>query len=71
MTIEVTINDITGQTPYDIYICDSGATTCVYVDTISNTPYVFNIPQSFSNLNSYSVKIVDNNNCSVFKNFNI
>lgn len=71
MTIEVTINNITGQTPYDIYICNSGVTTCIYVDTILSTPYVFDIPQSFSNLNSYSVKIVDSNNCVIFKNFNV
>lgn len=71
MIIEVTINDITGQTPYDVYICDSGATTCIYVDTIISIPYSFDVPQSFSNLSSYGVKIIDNNNCNIFKIFNV
>lgn len=71
MTVDVTINNITGQTPFDIYICDSGATTCIYVNTISSTPYIFTIPSSFSNLESYGLKIVDNNNCIIFKTFNV
>lgn len=71
MTIEVTINNITAQTPYDVYICDSGSTTCIYVNTVSTVPYTFSIPESFSNLNSYGVKIIDNNNCVIFKTFNI
>lgn len=71
MIIQVTINNITGQTPYDVYVCDSGTTTCIYVDTINSTPYTFDVPQAFSNLNSYAVKIVDNNNCLIIKNFNI
>jgi hypothetical protein len=47
MALQVTINDITGQTPFDIYICQSDGTGCFYMATISTTPYVFDIPPPY------------------------
>jgi hypothetical protein len=65
MTTEVTINDITGATPFDVYICDTSQITCVYITTITTTPFVFNIPVLLEGQPSYVLKIVDDNNCII------
>ena len=38
----ITLNDITGSTPYDVYLCLSGGTPCYYIDTIESTELPFN-----------------------------
>lgn len=65
MPTNITINDITGTTPFDIYICNSGLTTCIYVDTINNTsfPYDFQIPSIIEGQLSYKLKVVDDDGC--------
>jgi len=69
MPTNLTINNITGQTPYDIYICDSGATTCIYVSTITDMdiPYSFDIPNIFDSLSTFKMKIIDDNNCEIIE----
>jgi len=65
MAIDITIASITGQSPYDIYICDSVVANCVYISTIQsgNTPYIFTVPTPLDNQTSLCVKIVDSNEC--------
>jgi hypothetical protein len=67
MPTDITISNINGQEPYDIYICDSGLTTCYYVNTINNSdfPFEFQVPTVFDGLYVYNVKAVDGNNCEV------
>jgi hypothetical protein len=65
MAVQVTINGITGQSPFDIYICQSDGTGCFYMTTISITPYVFDIPSPQDTSLSYMLKVIDNNNCVV------
>lgn len=65
MPTDITINDITGSTPYDVYLCDNPITTCFYVDTISVLPYTFEVPSILSNQNDFTLKIVDNNDCII------
>lgn len=65
MAIQVTINDITGVTPYDVYICQSGGTGCFYIDTITTTPYVFDIPEPYNTGTEYMLKIIDGQNCQI------
>lgn len=65
MAIQVTINAITGTSPYDIYICQSNGTNCFYISTITTTPYVFDIPEPYNTVTSYMVKVIDNNNCLI------
>jgi len=65
MAIQVTINGITGTSPFDIYICQSNGTNCFYMTTISSTPYVFDIPEPYNTATTYMVKVIDNNNCQV------
>jgi hypothetical protein len=65
MTTEITINNITGASPYDVYICDSSQITCVYISTITTTPFVFNVPVLLEGQSSYVLKIVDDNGCPI------
>lgn len=70
MAVKVTISGITGVTPYDIYICQSGGTGCFYISTITDSqvspdPYEFDIPPPYDTSSSYMLKILDNNNCII------
>jgi hypothetical protein len=65
MAVQVTINSITGQSPYNLYICQSNGGGCFYVTTITTTPYVFDIPSPYDTSSSYMLKVVDANNCTI------
>lgn len=65
MAIRVVINSITGASPYDVYICQPDNTGCFYIATINSTPYQFDIPTPYDNLDAYMLKIVDNFNCII------
>ena len=68
MPTNITINNITGTTPFDIYICDDPITTCVYVDTITTLPYTFSVPIILDGQLSYNLKVIDEFNCVVIQN---
>lgn len=65
MSLSVNISSIVGTPPFDIYICQTGGTSCFYIDTISETTYSFDIPQPYDKNSAYMLKIVDNNNCVI------
>ena len=67
MPTTITINDISGATPYDVYVCDSSEITCIYVETVGSgdLPTNFDVPSIMEGQTSYVLKIVDNNNCVV------
>jgi len=65
MAQQVTIYDITGQTPYDIYICQGDGTGCFYMATISTVPYSFDIPAPYDTSTQYMLKVVDQNGCVI------
>ena len=73
MDTNITITSITGITPYDVYVCDTGYTTCVYVSTINSgdLPYSFMIPSIFSSFTDFVVKVIDDNNCVITENISI
>jgi hypothetical protein len=66
MPAKIIINNITGATPFDIYICDNPITNCIYINTISTLPYEFNIPSIMENQDDYNLKVIDDNNCITF-----
>ncbi len=70
MPTDITISSLNGSSPFDVYVCDTGMTTCIYVNTINSgdIPYVFEIPSVFLTLNNFTVKVVDDNNCIVTSN---
>lgn len=65
MSIQVNINSITGQTPFDIYICQSDGFDCFYMETITSAPYSFFIPSPYDKSYSYMLKIIDDNGCII------
>ena len=65
MAVQVTISNVTGQTPYDVYVCQTNGSACFYITTISSTPYVFDIPAPYNNLSAYMLKLIDGNNCII------
>jgi hypothetical protein len=65
MAIQVTIDSIVGQPPYDIYICQTGGTSCFYMTTISSTPYSFDIPTPYNTSDAYMLKVIDNKGCVI------
>lgn len=66
MPTDITINNISGSTPFDVWVCDTGYTSCVYVSTINSgdLPYTFEIPFVYSSLFDFIVRVVDDNDCT-------
>jgi hypothetical protein len=73
MAVQVTVNNITGSTPYQVYVCDSTLSSCIYISQIqsANLPYNFIIPQPFENLVNYSIKIIDVYGCVITNTFTV
>jgi hypothetical protein len=65
MAVQVTINSLTGTSPYDVYICDGSVSNCVYIATISSPPYVFDVPPPLDTETSLCVKVIDTNGCII------
>jgi hypothetical protein len=65
MEVQVTISGITGQSPYDIYVCQVNGSGCFYISTITSTPYVFDIPAPYNVSPNYMIKAIDANNCII------
>ena len=64
MSQEVTISSVTGNTPVEIYYCDSTSGSCVYQATVSVFPYTFDVPPPYDEQNIV-IKIVDTQNCEI------
>ena len=62
MSQQVTITSVTGNTPVNIYYCDSFSANCVYVATVSTFPYVFDVPSPYDESN-FVIKIIDTQGC--------
>jgi hypothetical protein len=64
MSQEVTISSVTGNTPVEIYYCDSISGNCVYQATVSVFPYTFNVPSPYDEQNIV-IKIIDTQSCEI------
>ena len=62
----ITIDSITGQSPYNIYLCDVSFANCIYMNTITDLdiPYTFEAPPLYDNTSNIVIRSVDNNGCS-------
>jgi hypothetical protein len=67
MPIDITINNISGSTPFDVYVCDTGMTSCVYVSTINSVdlPYTFEVPIIYANSTGFNLRVIDDNECQI------
>ena len=61
MPTQFTISTFSGYDPFSVYLCDTGQTTCIYIDTITSAsiPYVFDAPIILDSLTEYTVKTID------------
>lgn len=64
----IQINSISGNSPYDVYVCDITLTYCYLVtgSTSIPTPYQFVVPPPLTNVTSLILKIVDSLGCEKF-----
>jgi len=66
MPTTVTINGVTANTPFYIFVCNDPITQCLYITEILNTPTYpiqFDIPSPYDTLGTYNIKIVDDDGC--------
>jgi hypothetical protein len=64
----IQITSISGNSPYDIYVCDITLTYCYLVSgsTTITTPYQFIVPSPLNNVTSLILKIIDSLGCEKF-----
>jgi len=67
MPVDITINGLTGLSPYDVYVCDNPNTICVYIDTINSgdLPYTFQVPEPWETMSSFTLQVTDSNGCNI------
>ena len=66
MSQQVTLTNINGVPPYQVYVCDINQYYCLSAATINTTvppTYTFTIPSFFTNIPEVLIKIVDSTNC--------
>lgn len=73
MPINITLTSVSGPSPFHIYVCDTGFTSCIYVNTVIpiDIPYQIGVPPLFSSLSNVVVKVVDNNGCEINQTISI
>jgi hypothetical protein len=73
MPTQITINTLTGLPPFDVYTCDTGYTTCVYVSTIGfgQIPYAFMLPFIQEGMNPIGLRVIDSANCIIDENLTL
>jgi len=71
MTNQITISGITGNPPYDVYVCDITNTYCYLItgSTLIPPTLIFNVPPPLEDVNSVLVKITDISGCTTFINY--
>ena len=65
MPVQVTISSLSGTPNYDVYVCNSGGTSCTYVTTITGPSAVINVPPLLNNDLNICVKIIDAVGCEI------
>lgn len=63
MPVQVTISSLTGNSPYQLYVCDTTLTACTYVVTFAYPPYVFNLPAPYDTASEFCLKVIDADGC--------
>lgn len=68
MSCSIQINSISGTSPFDIYMCDTGLVQCVFLQTETSPTYpiILTTPNTLMGVTSFIIKIIDGNGCSIF-----
>ena len=62
MPINVEIESVTGNTPVNIYVCDSGGSSCTYIATVAVFPFQFEVDDTYATAD-FTIKIIDSADC--------
>lgn len=67
MAKTITITNLVGTQPFQIYLCDSGFTSCIYFDEINNgdIPKTILVPLPLESFVNYGVLALDANGCEI------
>lgn len=70
MSSRLIIQNVTGSTPYQVYVCNIFETVCEYLGILSGTTLgkVFYLSSTFDTAPIITVKLIDNNGCEIKKN---
>lgn len=62
---QITVTNFIGLAPFDVYLCDPGFNSCIWITQSNNVPVVFTVPSPYDLNSSFGLKIIDSNNCRV------
>ena len=67
MPTSITINNISGTSPYDVYLSPVDETNYFYMDHIESVdlPYTFVVPKALANQKQYCIRIKDGDGCII------
>jgi len=67
MSKVITINSVTGPTPYNVYLCGHPVSfnddNCYYIGTTSTLPYTITIPNCLQTISKYTLKVINGDGC--------
>ena len=69
----ITVSDITGSTPFQVYLCPSGSTSCYFISNVTSSqlPYSFNVPIPLSNNTNFCLQVIDYDGCKITNCFTL
>jgi len=67
MPTNIVISGVTGQSPYNVYVCDDLQVNCSWVSSFSSVPFSFELPFIYSGAMDFAVRVTDANGCTVTK----
>ncbi len=62
---QITVTNFNGEYPFNVYLCDAGFVSCIYISDSTYVPFSFFVPSPYDLNNSFGVRIIDNNNCTI------
>lgn len=67
MAKQITITNLNGSEPYQVYLCNGTYGDCFYYATINNSdiPYNILVPLSYNPLSTYGVIVYDSVGCEI------
>lgn len=68
MSVSITVSSVSGNSPYQIYVCDSFGAHCEYVANTSILPITIYLSSTFDYAPIVMVKIIDGDGCETFEN---
>lgn len=63
--IEISITDIVGEAPFNVYLCDDQENGCMWISSTNDDNYTFVVPPPFNGLAEVCIKVIDGNDCEI------